>query len=735
MKFNNGYWLMREGVTPSFPQEVYDCETADNTLKLYLTDHVVYNRGMTLGGALYNTEITSPTEGVFRIRMTYHKGSPTLTPFIDVADTIQPSDIDINDEDIAMQTKGISLKIKRRNALEFSFYSGDTYLTGFGARNFGAFDTPEGRYSAVWMHLGVGENVYGMGERFSAFIKNGQIVTEWNEDGGTGSEQAYKNIPFYMTNKGYGVYVNSPNKVEFEVASEKVSRVQFSVPESELDFYIIAGDPKTVLDRYTTLTGKPSLPPAWSFGLWLTTSFTTSYDEQTVTSFIDGMAERDIPLSVFHFDCFWMKEYHWCDFLWDERVFPDPSAMLKRLKAKGLRICLWINPYISERSYLFKEGMENGYLVKRTDGTVWQWDQWQSGMGLVDFTNPAACAWYASKLKALLDMGADCFKTDFGERIPTKDIAYYDNSDPERMHNYYTHLYNKCVFDLLVNERGEGDAVLFARSAIAGGQQFPVHWGGDCYANYESMAESIRGGLSLGLCGFGFWSHDISGFESTATPDLYKRWAAFGLLSSHSRLHGSMSYRVPWLFDEEAVDVLRSFTKLKCRLMPYIYAQAAEGIKRGLPMMRAMLLEFPNDLVAQTSDRQYMFGECLLAAPILNENSAAQYYLPEGKWTNIITNKVIDGGKYIAEQCDYFTMPLLARPNSIIVMGADESKPDYDYTANLTAHVYQMEDGELSAEIYNSDGKKAGCINIHKSGENYSLTTSGTLRDVVLVIH
>src|SRR5947209_6458140 len=253
---------------------------------------------------------------------------------------------------------------------------------------------------------------------------------------------------------------------------------------------------------------------------------------------------------------------------------------------------------------MFDEGLEGEYLVKCANGDVWQWDHWQAGMALVDFTNPAARQWYGDKLRGLLDMGVDCFKTDFGERIPTE-VVYWDGSDPVRMHNYYSYLYNKVVFDVLKEKRGHGEAVLFARSATAGSQQFPVHWGGDCYSSFESMAESLRGGLSLCLSGFGFWSHDIGGFEGTPPADVYKRWIAFGLLSSHSRLHGSSSYRVPWQFDEEAVDVLRFFTKLKCRLMPYLYAQAIATHRTGVPIMRAMILEFPDDPACDTLDRQY----------------------------------------------------------------------------------------------------------------------------------
>lgn len=255
------------------------------------------------------------------------------------------------------------------------------------------------------------------------------------------------------------------------------------------------------------------------------------------------LAKRNIPLSVFHFDCRWMKELEWCNFDWDKSKFPDPEGLLKKLHDRGLKVCVWINSYIGQKSPLFEEGAKNGYFIKNEDGSVWQWDKWQAGMAIVDFTNPEATKWYQGYLKKLVAMGVDCFKTDFGERIPTEGVKYYDGSDPELMHNYYTYLYNKAVYDVLVETKGADRAILFARSATVGGQRFPVHWDGDCSSNYPSMAESLRAGLSFGMSGFGYWSHDIAGFEDQASPDLYKRWTQFGLLSSHSRYHGSTPTR------------------------------------------------------------------------------------------------------------------------------------------------------------------------------------------------
>ena len=708
MKFTDGYWLTREGHTISNPTDIREVRTDNDKVTVFAACKQVRHRGDTLGGALLTIEYSSPQPDIICVRVWHYKGRALKGPEFGLNVNKSPK-VQIKDEDeqVSLTSGGLSAVINKCDGWKVDFLYNGKQITCSGNRSTGYITTDKNEaYMREQLNLGIGEYVYGMGERFTPFIKNGQVVEIWNEDGGTSSEQAYKNIPFYLTNKGYGVFVNHPEKVSFEVASENVSRVQFSVPGEYLEYYVIGGgSPKETLRNYTLLTGRPALPPAWSFGLWLTTSFTTSYDEKTVNSFIDGMAQRDLPLHVFHFDCFWMKEYQWCDFEWDREVFPDPEGMLKRLKEKGLRICVWINSYIAQKSYLFDEGSEKGYLVKTKTGDVWQWDRWQPGMGLVDFTNPAASAWFKSKLKRLLDMGVDCFKTDFGERIPT-DVVYFDGSDPVKMHNYYTYLYNKAVFEVLEENRGIGEAMLFARSATVGSQQFPVHWGGDCSANYDSMAESLRGGLTLCLSGFSFWSHDISGFERTAPPDIYKRWAAFGLLSTHSRLHGNESYRVPWLFDEESVNVLRFFTKLKCSLMPYLFGAACEAAQSGIPVMRAMVLEFAADPACDFLDRQYMLGDSLLVAPIFNKDGKATYYLPEGCWTNFITGEKIEGGRWRNELHGYMSIPLLARPNSMIAVGNNDSKPDYDFADGVELHVFELATGETASTIVcNKNGK------------------------------
>lgn len=598
MKFTNGYWMIRDGVDALYAREAYElaADATTESLNVLAPTSVVRGRYDTLNLPTFNVDITTPAEGVIRVCAEHWQGATEYPGFPLNADepgnrdyvTVQANgngdgEVGVNGADVTLTTGGLTVKVVKGAPWNLTFIGEDgKVLTESAGKSLGRFKLgaesnvtaqPVGEFGvtmdgsardesdvfiAIQLHLSVGEDVYGLGERFGAYVKNGQSVDIWNEDGGTASEQGYKDIPFYMTSNGYGVLVNNRGHVSFEIGSENT--------------------------------------------------------EATINSFIDGMAERDIPLAAFHYDCYWMREFHWCDFEWDKRFFGDIESTLKRLHE------------------------DKGYLVRKPNGEVWQTDFWQAGMGLVDFTNPAAREWFKDKVKALLNQGVDAIKTDFGERI-LRDVVWYDGSPKLSMHNWYTQLYNQAVFEAIEETYGKGNACLYARSATVGGQQQPVHWGGDCESTFNGMAQSLRAGLSLTSSGFGFWSHDIGGFEGAfPDPAVYKRWVAFGMLGSHSRLHGSTVYRVPWLFDEEdekngvalvpgqtAVDVVREFTKLKLELMPYVYQLGLQPHANGTPVMRSMFVEFPDDPACRTLDRQYMFGPSMLVAPVFTYSGEVSY--------------------------------------------------------------------------------------------------------------
>ena len=758
MKFSDGLWLNRKGYQVYYAAQAYEVTCTENSVSVFATTNPIYNRAMTLGGVTLEITYTAVADDVIKVHIVHHKGGLKNQPKFELNEPQgYKAQITEDEQSVTMTAGKTAVRIVKDFRWDVEFSYDGKRLTGSGyrcasyieenvyhadarrstQRDDQYFNDPVDPHNAFireQLTLDVGENIYGFGEKFTTFVKNGQNVEIWNSDGGTCSEQSYKSIPFYLSSRGYGVFVNSTGKVSYEVASDTVSKVSMTLPGEEIEYYLFAGENlEQVLVKYTDLTGKPALPPAKSFGLWLSTSFTTEYNEETVNAFVDGMFDRDIPLNMFHFDCFWMKGYEWTNFEWDKAAFPDPAGQLRRLHDRGLGVCVWINPYISQRSRLFDEGMEKGYFIKNRDGSVFQTDLWQPGMAIVDFTNPAAYQWFGDHIRELHRMGVDAIKTDFGERIPTE-CVYYDGSDPIAMHNFYTYLYNKCVFEALEGETGKDKAVLFARSATVGGQKFPVHWGGDCSAEFTSIAETLRGGLSLCASGFGFFSHDIGGFEQTATADVYKRWCAFGLMSTHSRLHGSTSYRVPWAYEEDdpqnpenACAVLRFFVKLKGRLMPYLFAQAVKTHETGIPMMRPMVLSFADDPAVPPLDRQYMLGDSLLCAPVMNAEGTADVYLPAGQWTDIITGETCEGGRFIRRKCSFLEMPVYARPDSIIVYGDFAQDVVYDYVQDAQAVIYHLGDGRTAeAKIYDSEANLAVTITAERNGDSIKVTATPT---------
>ncbi|GJE86839.1 glycoside hydrolase family 31 protein [Phanerochaete sordida] len=766
MRFNDGFWLLKSGVKAYFGlQVVQGNEDADGSgFNFQVATKPIRHRGDTLGGPLLSVRVHSPTEGVIGVKIAHFahvRPTPDIALFPD-APPVPAAQLHTRDTAWAVASGALSAEIAQ-NPYTITFRAGSRVLTAAGARHQALYDVPHAwtlrsaanasclatdasanprpaapppsvRYVHSELNLSPGELVYGLGEQFGAFVKNGQSVSVWNQDGGTSSEQAYKCVPFYITNRGYGVFVNHPGEVEVEVASEKVSRVGVSVADESLEYFVIYGEtPLEILERYTRMTGRPALLPAWTFGLWLSTSFLTSYDETTVSGFLQGMQERACPVRVFHLDCFWMKQYEWCSFTFDPEHFPDPGAYLAEIKRKyGVKICVWINPYISQLSPVFQEAVEGGYLIKRTDGTPWQWDLWQPGLGVVDVTNPAARKWYADKLKALIDLGVDTFKTDFGERIPHANVVFHDGSDPMRVHNTYSVIYNELVFDLLKRRFGEGEAVVFARSSTVGGQRFPVHWGGDCESTFEAMAEALRGALSLTLSGFAFASHDIGGFEGHPPPEIYHRWVAYGLFSSHSRLHGSGSYRVPWQYGEEAAAYMARFLDAKHRLMPYLYALNVAAAATGAPLQRAMFLEFPGDRSTHPLDAQYMLGPHLLVAPVfVPAGTPSEYYLPAGRWTSFWGARTLDGPRWVSEVVPIDEIPVWVRPGAVLVLGPEKvGRPDYNMAESVEVRVYEPEEGR-AVEVSVPTGIQkeiAGVVKVQRNGEKVSIeVASGTV--------
>jgi alpha-D-xyloside xylohydrolase len=556
---------------------------------------------------------------------------------------------------------------------------------------------PDGqRHVTAAFHLRPGERIYGLGEKFTRLDKAGQKIVSWTVDAlGSTSERSHKNVPFLWTTRGAGVFLDTGARVTWDLGAASLRSWTFSAETPALDMYVFHGPrPAKILAAFTALTGRSPAVPDWSFGLWLS-SGGTYRDQAAIETLLDGIERHRLPAAVIHIDPWWMRWRKYCDFEWDRQAFPDPEGLIRRIHGLGLKLCLWEHPYISVESDLFEFGRDRGFFASRPDGRACVIDYglslaprpdgvvrlagrtetWNAPAAIIDLTDPAARAWFKDLHRPLLRMGVDVFKTDFGEDVP-EDARFHDGRTGAELHNLYPLLYNAAVFEVTKEERGYG--LVWSRAGTAGSQRYPVGWSGDPASDWESLAATVRGGLSAGMSGLALWSHDIGGYRGRPDAELYVRWAQFGLFSSHSRMHGD-SPREPWLFGDEALAIVRKYARLRVRLIPYIRRAALDARKTGMPVLRALPLAFPDDPNAAAWDHEYMFGPLFLVAPVIHRivdlrtrggrrsgPPRLPVYLPPGEWTDFWTGRVHHGPAVIERRVPLAIMPLFVRAGAKI---------------------------------------------------------------------
>ena len=507
---------------------------------------------------------------------------------------------------------------------------------------------------AAVFSLSPDEKIFGCGEAFTEFNKRGQKVVLWADDAnGTQNETMYKPIPFFLSSRGYGVFMHASSPITCDFGKYYSGIYSLMIGDDEADIFIFLGEPKDILDEYTNLTGKATMPPLWSFGFWM--SRITYFSEAEGREVAKKLRENRIPCDVLHFDTGWFETDWRCDYKFSETRFENATKMIADFKKMGFHTSLWQLPYFVPKNSLFPEIIEKDLFVKDAKGNLPYED------AVLDFSNPATVKWYQGKIAGLLNQGVSVIKADFGEAAPREGL-YYSGQTGFYEHNLYPLRYNKAVAE--ITRQITGETIIWGRSAWAGSQRYPVHWGGDPANTNTAMAATLRAGLSAGLCGFSFWSHDIGGFVNKKPENIYRRWTPFGMLTSHTRCHGAPPTE-PWEYGENFMDAFRLADEMRYKLMPYIYSQAKDCSERGLPMLRALFIEYPEDPGSWLIDNEYMFGSDMLVAPLFEDVTARDVYLPPGQWIDYQTGKVYPGGWHSIES-GKIPVVLLVREGTVI---------------------------------------------------------------------
>lgn len=551
------------------------------------------------------------------------------------------------------------------------------------------------RRIAASFSLAPGEKIYGCGESFTKLDKRGQKLILYTKDPhGVQTPNMYKPIPFYMSSRGYGMFYHTSAPLTLDLGHTNQQAAVAYLGDEDMDLFIFIGEPKEILEEYTEITGRSSMPPLWSFGLWM--SRITYKSEEEVREVATKLRENRVPCDVIHIDTGWFDKEWRCDYQFSKERFPNAQKLLTDLKKDGFKISLWQYPYFTPKNVLYKEIVEKGYAIKDSEGLLPTED------AILDFSNPKAVEWYQSLISNLLEMGVSCIKTDFGEAAPVHGF-YYSGKSGFYEHNLYPLRYNKAVSE--VTQKVIGDSIVWARSAWAGSQRYPIQWGGDSDNTDSAMGTTLCGGLSLGLCGFTFWSHDIGGFVKSSPEELYKRWLPFGLLSSHSRCHGAPP-KEPWMYSESFLDVFRTVTELRYQLMPYIYAQAKASSEKGYPMMRTLFFEFPEDPGAWNIEDQYMFGEDLLVAPLMEKEIDGRWvYLPNGNWVDYQNGKEYEGGRWFQIKAEDIPAIVMVREGAAIPHAKLAQSTDEIDFKNIDLQIYGKSKEEFTSLYCNpSDG-------------------------------
>jgi len=623
-------------------------------------------------------------KNIVRFRFTNRKDFTSAPSYGIIYSLPEKSQFEVIDQKGKLIVKTGELQINiSKNPCRVSIYDSENNLINADEESFGvAFDNDEVR---CFKKLFNDERFYGLGEKSDGLLKNGKQYTLWNSDFPaytSRKDELYQSIPFFIgirNYKAYGIYFDNSYKSYFNFGASNNRFYWFGAEQGEMDYYFIYGpDIKRVISDYTKLTGRVKLPPLWALGFQQ--SRYSYYPESTVRTIAKSFRETKFPCDVIYLDIHYMDGYR--VFTWDKERFPEPEKLLSELKSLGFKVITIIDPGVKADTNYFvaKEGIKNDLFAKYPDGTYYQGEVWPSWSFFPDFTKEATRIWWGEKLRDWLKYGVEGIWNDmnepavWGQNFPDivlfNDNGYY--ASHKKIHNVYGLSMARATYEGLRKHSDKRHFIL-TRAGFSGIQRYAAVWTGDNIANDEHLYLACTMSINMNLSGVPFIGSDVGGFIGEPSDNLLVRWYQLGAFTPFFRAHSSIDtrFREPFHLSEFVNVHIKNAIELRYKLLPFWYNEFYNSSMSGMPIMRAMFVNFQNDENCYYHDAQYqyMLGENLLVAPVLNSfDKFKKLYLPKGKWYDVDENKIVDGGNWIVKEVPINKVPLFLKEGGIIPM-------------------------------------------------------------------
>jgi alpha-glucosidase len=573
-----------------------------------------------------------------------------------------------------------------------------------------------------WKWMPEDEHYYGLGEKSTPLDKRGRSYVMWNQDPAgfdASTDPLYQSVLFFLglrQGRAYGLFFDNTYRSSFDMGAEDRDLYSFGAEGGEMNYYFFAAPtPKGVVSRFTELVGRSPLPPRWSIG-YIQSRY-SYYPQSTVRFIAENFRHRGIPCDAIFLDIDYMDGFR--VFTWDKSRFPDPQSMMTDLRRQGFHFIAIVDPYVKVDTgfWIYQQGVANGYFLKKPDGTIFTGRGWPGASAFPDYASEKVRNWWGSLYKEQLEQGISGFLTDMNEptvlvdqglpKTVDLDIMHSTDYGPRphaEIHNVYGMLETMATREGMLRVHPNERPLIITRATYAGGQRYAAQWSGDNWGTWDHLRLSMPMLNTMGLSGFQFSGADIGGIFPTPSPELYTRWLQFGVLTPFCWTHsGGPGNLEPWAFGNRLEEINRSSIKLRYHLLPYIYTAFWEAAETGVPIMRPLLLEYPDDWLSVDRNDEYFFGNDLLVAPVTkDDDTSRQVYLPRGVWYDFWTDHRYTGPTSIEAAAPMERVPLFVRGGAIIPSQQDVQYTDQAAIDPLTFDVYP--DGTSSRPYYEDDG-------------------------------